>query len=179
MKIQEILSRQICSLPEKAGVLAQPFLLLLVRVVWGIQFFQTGLGKLNNLGRTTKFFESLDIPAPAFHACFVGGLECVGGLMLVAGLAARLISAPLAVSMGVALATAHREDFLGTADKPVAGFDVVTKFFEASPAPFLLAVLIVFAFGPGLFSLDAALCRFFGKASDCCAKGGCGDKPNA
>ena len=174
MNTKPILSAVFCSLPEKAGKLFSPFLLLLVRIVWGIQFFQTGLGKLQKHERTTEFFTSLNIPAPAFHAYFVGGLECVGGLMLVAGIASRLISVPLAVSMLVAILTAHREDFLGTAEKPVAGFDIVTKFFETPPAPFLLAALVIFAFGPGLFSLDALICRLCKKS--CCGGGSCSAK---
>lgn len=171
MNMKSLLSGVFCTLPEKAGKLAVPFVLLIVRVGWGLQFFQTGLGKLNNHERTEGFFATLHIPAPGFHAWFVGGLECVGGLMLVAGIASRLISVPLAFSMLVAILTAHREDFLGTVEKPVAALDMIPNFFATPPAPFLLAALVVFAFGPGLFSLDALICRLCKKA--CCGGGSC------
>lgn len=172
MNMKSLLSGVFCSLPEKAGKLSAPFVLLLVRIGWGLQFFQTGLGKLRNHERTTGFFTSLNIPAPEFHAWFVGGLECVGGLMLVAGIASRLISVPLAFSMLVAILTAHREDFLGTAEKPVEALDIIPSFFGTPPAPFLLAALVIFAFGPGLFSLDALICRLCQKS--CCGGGSCG-----
>ena len=46
-------------------------LLLVLRLTWGWQFFQTGLGKLRNIGRVITFFTSLGIPAPAASAYFV------------------------------------------------------------------------------------------------------------
>ena len=171
---------RLCSLLSPVLRIAQTVsasaLLLLIRVVWGVQFFQTGLGKLNNLDRTAGFFESLGIPAPGFHAAFVGGLECVGGALLVVGLGARLVSLPLAGSMLVALLTAHREDFLGTAKNPVTGFDHVTKLFEAAPGPFLIASLIVLVFGSGCVSLDATVrrwCTRKSKKSTCGASATC------
>ena len=39
--------------------------LLVLRLTWGWQFFQTGLGKLRNIERVITFFTSLGIPAPA------------------------------------------------------------------------------------------------------------------
>ena len=43
-------------------------LLLAIRLYWGANFFATGRGKLMNLDNVTKFFESLNIPAPGANA---------------------------------------------------------------------------------------------------------------
>src|SRR5437763_579298 len=77
------------------GVFSHVFLLL-IRITWGWQFFQTGWGKWKNLTRVAGFFESLGIPLPRFNAVLASTTECVGGLLLLVGLGARLVSVPLA-----------------------------------------------------------------------------------
>jgi len=54
-----------------------------------------------------------------------------------------------------------------TADKEALRsiFSDPDKFTAAAPYVFLLASLIVFVFGPGVFSVDALLSRFFWKSS--------------
>jgi putative oxidoreductase len=53
-----------------------------------------------------------------------------------------------------------------TADKEALHsiFSDPDKFTAAAPYVFLMASLIVFIFGPGVFSLDALASRFFWKA---------------
>jgi putative oxidoreductase len=125
----------------------QSFLLLALRLYWGWQFFLTGRGKLMHLDRTTEFFQSLHIPLPHLNAWIVGLTECVGGLLLIAGLGARLVGAVLAFDMIIAYLTA---DF----DTVKHIFDNPDKFLAADPFLFMLASLIIFAFGPGVFSID-------------------------
>ncbi len=137
---------------EAAGGGLQPALLLAVRLYWGWGFFQTGWGKLTNLERTTEFFAGLGLPLPALNAALAGAVEAGGGLLLVAGLGARLASVPLAGTMLVAYATAHREE-LGQL------FSAPDKVTEAAPFLFLLASLLVLAFGPGRWSADGWLAR--------------------
>ncbi len=137
---------------EAAGGRLQPALLLAVRLYWGWGFFQTGWGKLTNLERTTEFFAGLGLPWPAVNAALAGAVEAGGGLLLVAGLGARLASVPLAGTMLVAYATAHREE-LGQL------FSAPDKVTEAAPFLFLLASLLVLAFGPGRWSADGWLAR--------------------
>jgi putative oxidoreductase len=122
-------------------------LLLVLRLYWGWQFFQTGLGKLNHLQRTTTFFQSLHIPFPAFNVCLAGGTECVGGLLLLVGLGSRLICLPLIFVTIVAYLTAE-------IDSVKAIFSDPDKFVSATPFLFMLVCLVVFSFGPGIFSLD-------------------------
>jgi putative oxidoreductase len=125
-------------------------LLLLVRLYWGWQFFQTGWGKLGNLTKVVGFFTSLGIPFPVLNAYFVSGLECAGGVLLFVGLGSRLIALPLAFDMIVAYLTADREALLSVFSEPA-------KFYNADPFTFLLASMLVLAFGAGTFSLDAAI----------------------
>ncbi len=122
-------------------------LLLAMRLYWGWAFFQTGKGKLMNLDRTTGFFESLHIPMPHLNAIIAGSTECFGGLLLLLGLGARLVSIPLIFTMIIAYVTADSEALH-------AIFSYPDKFVSATPFQFLLTALIVLAFGPGRISLD-------------------------
>jgi putative oxidoreductase len=128
----------------------QPVVLLVIRGWWGWSFFLTGKGKLMNLERTTAFFTELNLPLPKINAIMAGSTECVGGLLLLAGLGSRLVSVPLIFTMLVAYGTAHREELGKIFSEP-------EKFTEAAPFLFLLASVIVFSFGPGRLSLDALL----------------------
>lgn len=122
--------------------------LLFLRVVWGWLFFNTGLGKLTNLEDTAAFFESLHLPMPLPNALLVGALEAVGGLLLVAGLFSRPTAFLLCGNMAVAYLTAHRDAFVS-----------LHAFTAAEPNAFLVASLVVLAFGPGRWSLDARRAR--------------------
>jgi len=127
-------------------------LLLLIRLYWGWGFFQTGKGKLQNLERTAGFFASLHIPLPKLNAILAGSTECVGGLLLLLGLGSRWATPPLIFTMIVAYITSEKEALQALTSDP-------DKFVTAAPFLFLLAALIVFSFGPGLFSIDALLGR--------------------
>jgi putative oxidoreductase len=136
-------------LAARAAHLRSPFLLL-VRLYWGLQFIQTGWGKLNNLQRTGEFFSSLELPAPHFTAAAIGCLEFVGGLLLFAGLFSRLVAIPLAIDMIAAYMLANRDALLSVISDP-------GKFYGADPYTFLFAATLVLIFGPGSLSLDALL----------------------
>lgn len=135
-----------CNVAEK---LCSP-LLLAVRLYWGWQFAQTGWGKLHNQARIIDFFTSLNIPFPAFNAHFVSGLEFFGGILLILGLASRPIAFLLTGSMFVAYWTADREALFSIFSNP-------GKFYGADPYTFLFAAIMILAFGPGRFSLDALI----------------------
>lgn len=125
-------------------------LLLLIRLYWGYDFFQTGLGKLNNLEGTTEFFVSLNIPFPAFQAFFVGNVEMIFGILLMIGLGARYFTVPLIVIMSVAYLTDDREALLNIFTDP-------ESFVFATPFLHFFALLIIYTFGAGIVSLDAFL----------------------
>jgi putative oxidoreductase len=131
-----------------------PFLLI-VRLYWGWSFFQTGKGKLSDLSQPTEFFTSLHIPFPAFNAALVGATECIGGLLLLVGLASRLISIPLIFLLVVAYLTADNEALRSIFSDP-------DKFLSATPFQFLFAVVLILIFGPGAISIDHLLKKKFG-----------------
>ncbi|HSJ04025.1 MAG TPA: DoxX family protein [Verrucomicrobium sp.] len=134
-----------------ASVLPDP-LLCAIRLYWGWQFFLTGKGKLGNLDGTAEFFASLNLPAPKVQAMIAGGTECVGGLLLLAGIFSRVITLPLIFTMVVAYLTAHREVVTGI-------FGDSDTFVTAPPFLFLFACVLVFVFGPGRWSVDGFLNR--------------------
>ena len=138
-----------------ANLLQSP-LLLALRIYFFWQLFQTGQGKLSNIGKIIDFFKSLGIPAPTVNAYFVSSLECFGGLLLIIGLASRPIALMVAASMFVAYWTADHEALTNM-------FTDSDKFVQAAPFPYLLTALIVLAFGPGLLSVDALLKRVIGE----------------
>ena len=144
------------SLIERAANSLQSPLLLLIRLYWGWQFFQTGWGKLGNLPKVVGFFTNLGIPFPVANAYFVTGLECVGGALLFIGLGSRLIALPLAFDMLIAYVTADREALMSVFSDP-------GKFYNADPFTFLFASLLILVFGPGKFSVDALIASWWKK----------------
>jgi putative oxidoreductase len=122
---------------------------LATRIVIGLAYFQTGLGKWQHFDRTVEFFASSGIPFPAANVALVATLELVGGPLLIAGLMTRLTASALSASMVVALLTADRASFLA-AWKPGAesGPTDVAAFV------FLLFLLWLVLLGPGAVSVD-------------------------
>lgn len=123
-------------------------LLLAVRLIWGWQFTLTGWGKLTHLHHVIGFFASLGIPLPGLMAPAISFLEFAGGILLIAGLLTRLTGFLLAADMVVAYLVSDR-DALRTlfSNDP-------SKFWNADPFTFLMASLVLLAFGAGAFSLD-------------------------
>lgn len=142
------------------GNLLQPLILLAFRLTWGWQFFVTGKGKLLNHGDIAEFFGSLHIPFPDLSAWFVGGLECIGGLLLLIGLFSRPIALLLATTMTVAYMAVEDDRA-----KVLNMFHDPDPFLQADPFFFLLSSILVLAFGPGVISADALMKRCLFKKS--------------
>lgn len=134
-------------IPARAEPFVQATLLLLLRLLFGGLFAETGWGKLTHLERTAGFFESLSLPAPGVMAALVGGTELLGGLLLVVGLGTRFAALALAGVMSTALVTAHAPDAFASA----------SDFLAQAPTPYLVASLILLAFGPGRVAIDSRL----------------------
>lgn len=132
------------------GKYLQPVLLLAMRLFWGWQFFIGGWHKLHKIASIGDYFATLGIPWPLLNAYLVSSIEFVGGFLLLIGLASRLASIPLSIIMVVALLTAHPIPFAELLNDP-------QKLVDQAPFNFLLTSLIVLAFGPGAFSIDALL----------------------
>ena len=136
------------------GGFCQSTLLLLIRVYFFWQLFKIGLAKLEHITTVIGFFTRLGIPYPEVNAYVVGATECIGGILIVAGLASRLAAIPVTISMAVAYWVGDHNAVLNIWGHP-------DKFVKADPFPFFLAALIVLCFGPGWFSLDAIFGRLF------------------
>lgn len=140
------------ALAEKVFAPFGSLVLLVLRLVWGWQFFTTGLGKLQNHARVAEFFTSLGIPMPGLNAWFVGGLEMAGGALLLLGLFSRPIAFLLTGNMFVAYLTADRPALFGVLRD-------LDAFLKADPFWFLFVSIVVLTLGPGALSLDRLLAK--------------------
>jgi putative oxidoreductase len=150
--------RRVAKLYDSAVTLlnyAQSPLLLAIRLYWGWEFIQDGLGKLNHLDKVTDFFTSLNLPQPHLTAIFVSLLELIGGALFALGIGTRLISLLLFVNMTVAYLTAEPDAFAAILSNP-------DKFTAASAYNDWFATLIILIMGPGYLAVDTILCKFLG-----------------
>jgi putative oxidoreductase len=125
---------------------------LLVRLFLGYFFFETGWGKVGNLGAMAERFAGWGIPCPAFNASLSGYTELLGGALLVLGLATRLAAIPLFVNMVVAITVVNL--------RKVSDLD---DFVELSEPLYALCFLWLFCSGPGRVSLDHLLSKRFNR----------------
>jgi putative oxidoreductase len=133
----------------------QSLFLLVFRLYWGWQFFITGQGKFTGHAKVVEFFTSLNLPFPDMTAWFVSGVEMFGGIFLLLGLASRPLGVVLSINMLVAYLSVDDDRA-----KLLSIFKDPTPFLQADPFFFMLAALLVFAFGPGMISVDYLLGRF-------------------
>jgi putative oxidoreductase len=136
------------------GECFQSLLLLVIRLYWGFGFFQAGYAKLSGPESVSHFFGELGIPFPTLSTYLAGTAELVGGALLIVGLFSRLAAIPLIIVMIVAYFTAHHAAIVNIWSDPA-------QFIAQQAFTFLLAALLVFAFGPGKISLDYLICKFF------------------
>ncbi len=129
------------------GDFLKDYLLLAMRLYWGWNFFISGWGKFGKIDLVQDFFGSLHIPFPLFNAYLVASVELVGGLCLIVGFASRWVSIPLAITMIVALFTAHLSESSAVFENP-------QRLISQLPFNYLLTSLIVLCFGPGKISID-------------------------
>lgn len=148
--------RRVTSLGLKVATALAFLAPLLARLVLGKAFYDTGSGKLANFDGTVGFFTELGIPFPELNAAFVSRLEFYGGILLILGLLTRFVSLGLISTMVVALLTADRANLL----KALSGGDV--GIMDVTPIPFLVPLVWLAIFGPGLLSLDHVLVKWLG-----------------
>jgi putative oxidoreductase len=136
----------------------------IVRVMVGAVFLSEGVIKFVFANQGVGRFTKLGFPAPAFTASFVGGLEIVGGCLLIAGLLTRAIAIPFIIEMVVAILSTKVSLFLGTSPlapppaPPRIGIWAVLHESRSDWAQLLTSLYLVVV-GPGRWSLDALLHR--------------------
>lgn len=94
---------------------------LLLRLYLAPIMLQAGWNKLTHFEDTAAWFGNaewgLGLPMPEVLTAFAAGTEFLGGMLLIIGLAVRLISIPLMMTMLVAALTVHWENgWLAIAD---------------------------------------------------------------
>ncbi|KAF0807677.1 hypothetical protein A6D6_00674 [Alcanivorax xiamenensis] len=110
MSFPSVLGLRVQALLERARTL--DFLApLALRLYLAPVFFSAGLNKLNAFDATVAWFGNPDwglgLPFPWLLAFLATAAELIGGVMLLLGLATRLISLPLMATMLVAIFAVH------------------------------------------------------------------------
>ncbi len=126
--------------------------LLVLRLALGLIFIPHGLAKLKNPAELAGLIGKLGLPAPALFAWLVALLESVGAVLLIVGLATRLVALGLVVDMLVAIVAVRMRMMKApfTSTQQVQGWE-----FEFG----LLAMALTLVFtGAGRLALD----RYFG-----------------
>jgi putative oxidoreductase len=136
----------------------QSLVLLFIRLAWGFQLYESGLGHLTHVAKTAQFFENLHIPFPVANVYICGSTELAGGVLLMLGLFSRIISVPLIFNFCVAYLTASLDSV-----KALLHFKNPDDFINDAAFPFLVTSLLILAFGPGKISIDFLIEKFYGK----------------
>lgn len=118
-------------------------LLFAIRIVLAYGFYITASMKWQNIGGVAEWFGELGIPFPTINAYLAATTEAVGVVLLVLGLATRIISIPLIVTMIVAIVTVHWQN----------GFEAGNNGFEI-PLYYLLFLFILLIKSSGKYSFD-------------------------
>ena len=124
--------------------------LLLMRGVLGTVFVFHGGQKLfawfggYGLQATGQWMESIGIPFGLVSAASAGSVEFFGGLLLLTGVATRLVSVPMVITMLVAIATAHHgfDAGQGGAEYPITLAAVLAGLGLIGPGRWTLPELI-------------------------------------
>ena len=117
---------------------------VVLRLAVGYIFINHGWMKIQNLELTAEFFGKLGIPMPGLMTFFIAGVEFIGGIALIAGLATRLAAFLHASTMVVAILTAFGLANIGSAELELL---------------LLAASVGLLVTGAGAYSLDALLMR--------------------
>ena len=123
-------------------------------------FFSEGLLKFVYVNQGVGRFTKLGLPVPELTANFIGGLEIIGGLLLICGLFTRFFGVIFVIEMIVAILTTKIALYLGTSPLPLppappqVGIWAVLHEIRSDYAQLLTCWFLALA-GPGVWSLDA------------------------
>ena len=135
---------------------------MVIRSMAGGVFLWEGILKFVYVNQGVGRFTKLGMPFPLVTATFVGGLEIVGGILLILGLGTRFITIPFIIEMLVAILSTKPRLFLGTLPlppppvPPQVGIWAVLHEVRSEYAQIMSCIFLLIS-GPGPWSLDASL----------------------
>ena len=136
----------------------------LLRLMAGGVFLWEGMLKFVFANQGVGRFTKLGMPAPALTANFIGILEIVGGILIIAGFLTRLIAVPFIIEMIVAMLSTKISMYFGTSPLPLPpvppqiGLWAVLHEIRSEYAQIMVVIFLLIV-GPGRWSLDALLLR--------------------
>lgn len=131
-----------------------------LRLMAGSVFLWEGILKFVYANQGVGRFTKLGFPWPAATADFVALVEIVGGLLLIVGLATRIVAAVFIIEMLVAMLSTKPAIFLGTSPLPLPpsppkiGLGAVLHEVRSEWAQLMTSLFLLIE-GPGRWSLDA------------------------
>ena len=136
-----------------SGEYLRSALLLLFRFSYGWEMYLSGYRHLNDIDTNVARFQHWGVPFPRLNVYVSGTTELMGGVLLMLGLATRLISIPLVFNFSVAILTAStrkvRQALMGGnllgSDYPghLGGLEAIV---DDTAFPFLLTSLATLTF---------------------------------
>jgi len=136
----------------------------LLRLMAGGVFLWEGILKFVFANQGVGRFTKLGLPAPELTANFIGILEIVGGILIIAGFLTRLIAVPFIIEMIVAMVSTKISMYFGTSPLPLPpvppqiGLWAVLHEIRSEYAQIMVVIFLLIV-GPGRWSLDALLLR--------------------
>lgn len=132
---------------------SEDVILLLGRVALGVIFVKSGAQKLMALGAFAASLASRGIPQSSMWAVIGATVEFIGGILILTGMRTRYASLLMITFVIVATAISHRYwEFVDAARRTQE-----SQFFKN--LAIIGGFLLLFASGPGRFSLDGLLRR--------------------
>jgi len=104
-------TEQFSAILTRSSTVAEPFALLLLRLLLAPVLIQAGWNKYSHFSDTVSWFGNtewgLGLPFPALMAALAVSAEIIGGLFILLGFLTRLAALPLMATMLIAAFTVH------------------------------------------------------------------------
>jgi putative oxidoreductase len=125
------------------------FAVLAGRILLALMFLLAGFGKIGGFDGTVGYIASKGLPLPVVLAAGTVALELVGGLALAVGYKARWAALALAIFTVLASVIFHNYWAMPAEQQRIQMLMFMKNLAVTG------GMLMVFAFGPGRYSLDA------------------------
>jgi len=126
---------------------------LIARIVMSVMFITSGFGKLIGFSATEHMIDSKGVPLPEFAALIAVLIELGGGLAILLGWKTRWAAAAFVVFLVVITPIFHGFWRMEGAERAANHINFMKNL------TILGGFLLLYAFGPGRFSIDGALRR--------------------